>query len=214
MQADGVEWPWPVIGTLPGRDSCVSWRNDGHKGVLGWWRDGACRQQLCLTHQLSRVVWDEAGNLLCSSYLGKLLRVSSATREHHVIGTDLPGIVGSDAAGIFVAEARLGPDGQPDRWGTSVSWRLDDGRWTPIADAALGAPWSIAQQDEWTAAAHPRADCVTLSRGGTPIAWLAVHFPVCLAWAGRSLVVAVANGDVLLFPDVTGALISRLAKRS
>lgn len=64
---------------------------------------------------------------------------------------------------------------------------------------------SASTSGAWTASAHPFADVVNLHGPGRQLV-LGCYAPIEVAWLGPSLLVVVADGSVLLFPDLAARL--------
>jgi hypothetical protein len=64
---------------------------------------------------------------------------------------------------------------------------------------------SASTNGAWTASAHPFADVINLHGAGRQLL-LGCYAPIEVAWLGASLLVVVADGSVLLFPDLAGRL--------
>jgi hypothetical protein len=78
-------------------------------------------------------------------------------------------------------------------------------RWQPghAPQAAVLGPHGVASSRaasaDWTAIAYPEADLVQLEHAGGVVVSMRCYYPFTVAWAGRSLLVSTADGELLLF---------------
>ena len=108
------------------------------------------------------------------------------------------GITGDDSG--LLLEPWLLVNGGIERRVLTHGWKWQPGRDPePVALGPYGAASCRSTAGGWTAAAHPAADVVTLetTRGVTLV--LPCDFPFRVAWAGRSLLVGMVGGQLLMF---------------
>ena len=92
-----------------------------------------------------------------------------------------------------------GVTGATERRFSSSAWRWTPGQPLEAVDLGEHGPQSsTVTNSTWTATAYPEADLITLASSSRTVE-LTCEYPFSLAWAGRSLVVCTAQGDVLLF---------------
>jgi hypothetical protein len=98
------------------------------------------------------------------------------------------------------------------RWDATtelLEWQPGDISFRSVPVVAGTAPFSVAEHGGWRAEAWLDGCVVRLVRGDGHLFWLACTGPRSLAWAGPSLYVATASGEVLRFPDVAVRLAAR-----
>jgi hypothetical protein len=200
---DDVCWPVSVSGALALDGQRVAWGHDDDGGTLAWWRDGKCHRLVRVGARLGRVVADGTGWLTCSRTNGQAIQVREDDGETRTLDIDVRGVAAaSPSAGLFIAGVALGADGRIDRRLDGESFHLGSGGWAAVPNGPLGPCWSVARHRSQTASAYPHADVVTVEIAGQPCAHLAVYYPICVAWAGRSLVVTNVDGEVLIFREL------------
>lgn len=202
-------WPRPIVGELPfGEDGAVAWNNwpeaapsyvmyrtrAGEDPVIedlpfrpsvgAWWR--------------GRLYWT-----LFPSGFGSWMPGDPVLESPDV---SLLGLH-AHATGISLATCLRDENGGARRERPASAWE-----WSPdrrLREVPLGPEGSASCRSSdtgWTAAAHPEADLVLLeSSTGVRVA-MTCYYPFWLVWAGRSLVVATIQGEILLFEDLLGAL--------
>lgn len=116
-----------------------------------------------------------------------------------------PGLVSisTDGDGIQARQRpRRDPDGRWEATTAILEWRRGEQAFRTIPVAPGTAPFAVADQRGWRAEAWLDGCVIRLVRPDSRVFWLACTGPRSLAWAGATLYVATAAGEVLRFPDV------------
>jgi hypothetical protein len=213
-------WPRPVLGEVPWNDRGVTlaWHNAPEPYVMLREAEGApvlvesLRSVPCgpmLVHD-GRALWAGGG--------GGLWAWTPGQRAERLVDVPQAFGVGLDRDGVAVRLGSLAVNerGRALRTTPGRAWRWTSGA-AAVTDVPVGpegACWSSATADGWTAEAFPHADLIRLSAPSREV-WLGCDFPVTLAWAGRSLLVASSTGGtLLLFRDVLSALDRAAGRRA
>jgi hypothetical protein len=119
-----------------------------------------------------------------------------------------PGIPRRDGTALVVAPMPRDAGGRAERRRLDWEWRVDvaTGEVEQQACGVEGQCARVASSGRWTAATHPYADLVRLTAPDGRTWWLACDTPLGAAWAGASLVVALASGELLRFPHLRTSL--------
>jgi hypothetical protein len=91
------------------------------------------------------------------------------------------------------------------RWDATtevLEWQAGDFAFRAVPVPAGTAPFAVAEHAGWRAEAWLDGCVVRLVRPDGRVFWLGCSGPRSLAWAGASLYVATAAGEVLRFPNV------------
>lgn len=201
-------WPGPIVGEVRwGATGAVAWHNGETSRVL--WRDrpdgrvhaGTIPFTACLAFpQVDGSIW-------WTSFEGGLW--SWMPGQHWEQLVDSPPVMGllTTREGVV-----LQPSGE-DLTFTTRPALTDAFLWTPGAAAVQPVPlgaegpcWSMSSGPGWAARAYPYGDSIQLSHRGGVRYGLTCGSPFNLAWAGASLIVSTARGDVLLFRDLLSHL--------
>ncbi|MEZ5417975.1 MAG: 6-hydroxymethylpterin diphosphokinase MptE-like protein [Vicinamibacterales bacterium] len=207
-----LTWPAPIVGELPMDGGAVAWSNGTQSmPALGagyvLYRpspDGPVTRETLPFRPTAGVWWN--GRLHWTTFrTGLGAWAPGAAPEWRLDDECFCGLV-SDGTSLTLAPATRDAAGLVVRRRHERALRLDaDGRVAAVSLPPEGAAASIAAGPDWTAAACPDADVIRLARDGVRLD-LVCHFPMAVAWAGTSLVVRTAPGDVLLFEGLAGVL--------
>ncbi|HUU35531.1 MAG TPA: hypothetical protein VMW48_15805, partial [Vicinamibacterales bacterium] len=210
-----LSWPRTMVGQAAMGEGAVAWSN----GTEAWpecgpayvmYRttvDGPVTVQL-LPFRPTAGAWFD-GHLYWNTFRHGLGRWRpDAQPELLLADRSFCGLVSGDD-GLALAPCTRDQEGRVVRQVQTQGWQLAAaGAWVPVALAAEGAVTSrAAGPDGWTATAFPDVDLVAFERPGRRID-VTCHYPMTLAWAGRSLVICTAPGDVLLFERLADTLAS------
>jgi hypothetical protein len=203
VMPDDVEWPFAITGVLVNGDERAAWGfDDENRGVVAIWHGGVCRRTWPLPTRVTRGVRVDASTIVFGSLTGDVLLCRTDTGRIERLGRSMPGIAGLAADGrLIIAEIRVGSDDVAERDRPGRSWVKRDDGWTAISHGPLGPCWHTASAHGWTLRAHPHADAVAIDGHGLAESLLAVYYPASVVWAGHTLLVGTADGEILLFPD-------------
>ncbi len=207
-----LTWPASIVGELPMGDGAVAWSNgtaqwpdvgEGYvmyrervggpvlreplpfRPTIGAWLDG-------------RLYWT-----LFRSGLGVWAPREWATARHDA--HSFAGVTVTDDS-VHLAPLTRDDAGRAVRQVHARGWRLErSGDLTPMALGPDGGCVAQAAGAGWTARAFPDTDSVQLTGGGRVVD-LVCYFPIALAWAGPTLFVSTASGDVLRFDRLAETL--------
>lgn len=205
-------WPASIVGELPLGDGAVAWSNgtaqwpdigDGY--VMYRARAGGPVEREPLPFRPTVGLW-HAGRLYWTCFrsgLGIWAPGERPTTRHEA--HSFAGLTVTDGA-VHLAPQTRDDDGRAVRQVHARGWRLDHrGDLAPVALDPEGGCVALASGAGWTARAFPDADGVQLTAGGRVVD-LVCHVPMALAWAGPTLFVATAAGDVLRFDRLAETL--------
>ncbi len=206
------EWPAPIDAERPwgDRGGAIAWYS-GRDPYLMWRsRPGVAVQTVALDFRPTGAEVTEDGRIWWASTSGGLWVWSPGGVAERVAPTPpafglrcLPN--GQMRLDPWTADAR----GYTMRVLCRHAWLWSPGSRVvePIALGPEGAIWSTSARDGWIAEACPHADIIECTHSTGARASLACYFPVTVAWAGPSLVVAASTGgQLLLFENLLGVL--------
>jgi hypothetical protein len=200
-------WPLPVRASIPhGEHGRLAWHFPDSPRMLH--RDLATGQLDVI--ELPCTVFDALerpdGSVCLATDDGLWAWRSGRSAQPIVRG---PWLVSLSAHGEGL-QARVRPPRTPDgRWeATTVifEWQPGEPAFRTTAVAPGTAPFSVATHAGWRAEAWLDSSVIRLERRDGRVFWLACSGPRSLAWAGATLYVATAAGEVLWFRDLATRL--------
>lgn len=198
-------WPEAIVGEVPWKDGggALAW-NTSAQVILS--RSDADERDVVdhVSFQPSRVVQTSDGALIWASLNGGLWAWSPGQSGRLLI--DTPKCIGLrvDNDHLVLSPVARDPSGKTSRSRLRVEhhYRPED-QGLRQGDATSNGPFAgHASRNGWTAMSHPFADLVRLDATDGRSFVLAVYSPLQVAWAGGSLVVTIADGVALLFPNL------------
>jgi hypothetical protein len=211
----GFVWPRPTNGELPfGEGGAVAWS----VGTSARWPDGGSG------HVMYRQTSDDKPQIETLPFAPQ---AGTWWRDRFYwacfpfgVGSWAPGLapelaitnqtlfsVHGDADGLLLGPRARAADGAPERRLLTEGLRWMPGQTPqPVPLGPKGVASSRSTAHGWTAIARPEADAIDLvSASGAAIS-ITCYFPFGIAWAGRSLLVSTADGELLLFERLTDVL--------
>jgi hypothetical protein len=206
-----LSWPRAMNGQLPlGVDGAVAWMNnwDGPGPGYVMYRAGVddtpTIQELPFKPTVgawwrNRLYWTSFPSGLGSWAPGEAPTVS------------LPDLtlmaIHPEETGLMLAPCLRDTQGAYRRQRSTECFRWKPG--SPVEAVLLGPHGAASCRSSdrgWTAFAYPQGDIVSLESDDGQRASMTCYYPFTTAWAGRSLVVATIQGELLFFEDLVGAL--------
>jgi hypothetical protein len=214
-------WPAPIVGELPWgtEGGAIAWTNgtgafpDLSTPYLFWHRS-ACQEpeRLDLPFRPGLGFVDSARAAWWSCFPGGIGRWSPDDGFLLMFPELSAWSARLEGAGICADPVARDGDGHIVRRRQARGWRMNPADRT-LSDCALGPDGStscVARSARWTATVHPDSDLVRLDDGSGPSRLgLTCCFPLWAAWAGRSLVVATLEGELLFFTRLAELLDAR-----
>lgn len=211
--APASTWPGPITGEMP-------WGADG--GRLAWnartrdiyWRvsTGASVAHARTPFTPGHVARMSNDALIWTGADGRLWRWRPGDDARLLAALPDAGIPRGDGAALVVAPMPRDTSGRVRRVRSVWEYRVDP----HTGDVSRQPCWvegqcaKVASSPDGTAATHPCADLVRITIAGGRAYWLACETPVGVAWAGASLLVTLASGELLRFPHLRSRLTGRL----
>lgn len=212
-----TSWPGPITGEIPwgSAGGGLAWNPKTHD--VYWRRSGAASVATTRTPFTPKhVVWTSGGTAVWADTDGRLWQWLPGEPARLMATLAEGGIPRCDHDVLVVAPMPRDADGRPRRARTAVEWCVDPrtGEVSTQPCGIEGQCAKVASSGGWSAATHPYADTVRLTTPDGRGFWLACDTPLGVAWAGASLVVTLATGDLLRFPHLRTRLAERLAGAS
>ena len=212
--APGLRWPRPINGQLPlGDGGAVAWS----VGTARWPDGGSGYVMHCTgPHDEPKIeplpfapqagTWWRGRFYWACFPFGVGSWAPGETPEFALPEFTLFSVHGNGAALLLGPRTRTN-DGAAVRRLVTEGWLWQPGQ-VPCATALgpCGVASSRAVSTIWTAVAHPEADVVQLERTDGVVVAMTCYYPFGVAWAGRSLLVSTADGELLLFEHLTDEL--------
>lgn len=202
-------WPGPITGEMP-------WGAEG--GRLAWnartrdvyWHvdQGAAIASARAPFTPAHVASLEGEPPVWTGTDARLWRWRPGDEARLLATLPEPGIPRYEGAALLVAPMPRDASGRSRRLRLDREWHVEPhtGEVDRRPCGGLGQCARVASSGGWTAATHPFADVVRLTADGGWVGWLACDTPLGVAWAGASLVVTLASGELLRFPRLRTTL--------
>jgi hypothetical protein len=211
----GLVWPRQSNGELPfGDDGAIAWG----VGAAARWPDGGSgyvmyRQTADASPTVETLPfapqvgtwWRDRFYWACYPF-GVGSWAPGIAPEFAAADRTLFSVLG-DERGLVLAPRARTKDGATERRLITDGWCWQPGQDPqPIALGPLGVASSRARAHGWDATAHPEADAIEFRREDGVSVTMTCYYPFGMAWAGRSLVVSTADGELLLFERLADRL--------
>jgi hypothetical protein len=199
------EWPHPITGEIHGPHGQMAWTYT-EPGLLLFRASSTCdviSEEIAF--QVYTGVWSGDRALLTGS--DGVWSWQPGQKARHVAAVP-PGVIVSEQEGVLLVDPLPLVNGRLERIALDVGWRVDS-RTGAVSERRLPPPgqaWWIAARNNVEAVTFPEADAIRVS-SGSGVVWLTVHRPRTAVWLGSSLLVNTTRGEVVLFEDLTRAII-------